>query len=95
MAIDKETVKYAAKLARIELKPKELEKLSLQLQDTLDFIDQLKKLDIKEINPTSHILPMNNVFREDKIKDSLPIKKVLDNAPALERNFFVVPKVIE
>lgn len=95
MAIDKETVKYVAKLARIELKPKELEKLSVQLQDILDFIDKLKKLDIKDIKPTSHILPINNVFREDKLKASLLTEKALENAPARERNFFVVPKVIE
>ena len=95
MAIDKETVKYAAHLARIELKPKELEKLSQQLQDILDFIDQLKKIDIKDIHPTSHILPINNVLREDCPRESLPSEKTLMNAPVKEGNFFVVPKIIE
>ena len=95
MAITKETVEYVAHLARIELKPKELEKLSQQLQGILGFIDKLKKLDISNISPTSHILPLNNVLRDDKQKEPLPVEKALMNAPRRERNFFVVPKVIE
>lgn len=95
MAISKETVKYVAYLSRIELGNKELEKLSRQLQDILDFIDKLKKIDITEIKPTSHILPINNVLRDDEFRESLPSKKVLLNAPQKEANSFVVPKVIE
>ncbi|MFH0913055.1 MAG: Asp-tRNA(Asn)/Glu-tRNA(Gln) amidotransferase subunit GatC [Candidatus Omnitrophota bacterium] len=95
MAVSKETVKYVAHLARIELKPKELEKLSQQLKDILGFIDKLKKLDIQNINPTSHILPINNIFREDAPRKSLPGDKALDNAPQKQGNFFGVPKVIE
>lgn len=95
MAITKETVKYVANLARIELKPKELERLSQQLKDILDFIDKLKGIDIKDILPTSHILPINNIFREDTPVKSLPGDKALENAPQKEGNFFGVPKVIE
>ena len=95
MAIDKETVKNVAHLARIDLEPKELEKLSGQLQDIIGFIDKLKTIDIKGINPTSHILPMNNVLREDQPGESLPIDKALENAPHREGNFFAVPQVIE
>lgn len=95
MAIDKETVKYAAHLARIELQPNELEKLSGQLKDILGFIDKLKKIDVKNIPPTSHILPVNNVLREDTPGLSLSVDKALENAPRKEGSFFVVPKVIE
>lgn len=95
MPIDKDTVKYTAHLARIELQDKELDKLSTQLKGILDYIDKLKQADIRNIMPTSHILPVNNVLREDSPKDSLPIDKVLANAPQKEGNFFVVPKVIE
>jgi aspartyl-tRNA(Asn)/glutamyl-tRNA(Gln) amidotransferase subunit C len=95
MAITKETVEYVAHLARIELKPKELEKLSGQLQDIINFIDKLKKLDVNNINPTTHILPLENVFREDTVRVSLAVDKVLMNAPGREGNFFSVPKVIE
>lgn len=95
MAISKETVEYVVQLARMELKAKELEKLFLQLQDILDFIDKLRKIDIENIAPTSHILPINNVLREDELRESLPCEKALMNAPAREGNFFVVPKIIE
>lgn len=95
MAITKAVVKYVANLARIELKPKELKKLSGQLKDILDFIDKLKKIDIKNIKPTSHILPINNVLREDKPGVSLSCDRALDNAPQRKGNFFGVPKVIE
>ncbi len=95
MAIDKETVKYVAHLSRIELEPKELDKLAGQLKDILDFIDKLKKADISDTRPTSHILPISNVLREDTPRRSLPIDKTLRNAPVKDGNFFVVPKVIE
>jgi len=95
MAITKDTVKYVAHLARIELKERELEKLSEQLKSILDFIDKLKKIDIEKISPTSHILPINNVLREDIPGSSLSSEKALENAPQRKGNFFVVPKVIE
>ncbi len=95
MAITKDTVKYVAHLARIDLKPKELEKLSQQLQEILGFIDKLKKVDIKDIAPTSHILPLNNVLRDDKPAESLSSAQALENAPQRQGKFFSVPKVIE
>jgi len=95
MAINRETVEYVAHLARIQLNPQELDKLALQLKDILGFIDKLSQLDLSEIKPTSHILPLNNVFREDKPQESLPIEKTLANTPQKEKSFFVVPKVIE
>jgi len=95
MSISRETVEYVARLARLELDQAELEKLSGQLKGILDFIDTLSKADIKDIAPTSHILPISNVLRDDLPKASLPVEKVLANAPRHEGGFFIVPKVIE
>ncbi len=95
MAIDRKTVEYVAHLARIELKPEELEKFSSQLHNIVGFIDTLTEADIKGVQPTSHILPVNNVSRLDQPKDSLPCNKALANAPVKEGAFFVVPKIIE
>jgi aspartyl-tRNA(Asn)/glutamyl-tRNA(Gln) amidotransferase subunit C len=95
MAITKDTVKYVAHLARIELESKELEKLSHQLQDILGFIDKLEKVNIEGVVPTSHILPANNVLREDSPRQSLSNEKALQNAPRKQGKFFGVPKVIE
>ena len=95
MSIDKKTVEGVAHLARIELEPKELEKLSGQLEHILAFIDKLSSLNTDNIAPTSHILPVNNVLRKDEPKASLAIDKTLANAPAKQGSFFSVPKVIE
>ncbi len=95
MAIDRKTVEYVAHLARIELKPDELERFSLQLHNIVGFIDKLTGVDVKGIEPTSHILPVNNISREDQPRESLPSGKALANAPVKEGAFFVVPKVIE
>ena len=95
MEITRETVDYVAHLARIDLNSKELENLSRQLQDILNFIDKLKKLEVEKINPTSHILEINNVLRDDILNDSLTLEKTLINAPDKLDNFFVVPKIIE
>jgi aspartyl-tRNA(Asn)/glutamyl-tRNA(Gln) amidotransferase subunit C len=95
MSIDKETVKYVAHLARIELQPNELEKISGQLHDILGFIDKISKLDIENVAPASHILPISNVLREDIPHISLPAEKALENAPSKKGNFFSVPKIIE
>lgn len=95
MAIDKDAVKYVAHLARIRLKDQELDLLSRQLQDIVNFIDKLAELDLTGVQPTSHILPVKNVFRKDKSTQSLNIKDTLRNAPMQKENFFRVPKVIE
>ena len=95
MAIDKEIVNYVAHLARIELKPEELEKLSRQLDDILGFIDKLSVLDVKQVKPASHILPISNVLREDEPRPCLAPDEVLENAPCKNGNFFSVPKIIE
>jgi aspartyl-tRNA(Asn)/glutamyl-tRNA(Gln) amidotransferase subunit C len=95
MAIDKETVEYVAHLARIELQPEELEKLSRQLHDILGFIDKLSVLDVGQVKPASHILPISNVLREDEPRICLTPDKALENAPGKNGNFFSVPKIIE
>lgn len=95
MSIDKKTVEYVAHLARIELQDKELEKISLQLQSILDFIDTLSKVNVEGVFPTSHILPISNVLRGDVPRESLSPEKALQNAPHEKSGFFVVPKVID
>ncbi len=95
MAITKETVEYVAHLSRIKLDSQELEKISVQLSSILDFIDKLRSVNTDNIVPTSHILPINNVLRQDQPGVSLSAGKALENAPEKRDNFFVVPKIIE
>ncbi|MFA5362132.1 MAG: Asp-tRNA(Asn)/Glu-tRNA(Gln) amidotransferase subunit GatC [Candidatus Omnitrophota bacterium] len=95
MAINKEVVDHVAYLARIQLSEEETGKLAKQLEGIVAFIDALKDVNVEHISPTSHILPMQNVLREDIPCQSLPIDKVLMNAPQPEGGFFGVPKIIE
>ncbi len=95
MAIDKKTVEHVARLSRMELSRQELDKFSGQLENIMQFIDKLKEKDVENVLPTSHILPINNILRDDIRKGSLGIEKVLENAPKKEGSFFVVPKIIE
>ncbi|MCX5669125.1 MAG: Asp-tRNA(Asn)/Glu-tRNA(Gln) amidotransferase subunit GatC [Candidatus Omnitrophica bacterium] len=95
MSIDKETIRHVAHLARIELQPNELEKLFGELHEILGFIDKLSILNVEQIKPTSHILPISNVLREDELHVSLNSDKALENAPSKKGNFFSVPKIIE
>ncbi|MFH1867450.1 MAG: Asp-tRNA(Asn)/Glu-tRNA(Gln) amidotransferase subunit GatC [Candidatus Omnitrophota bacterium] len=91
----KDTIKYVAELARLKLKPEEEELFASQLNDILKYMDKLNKLDTKDVEPMSHAASLGNVFREDKVKDSLPNSEALKNAPSKEGKFFKVPKVIE
>ena len=88
-------VNYVAHLARIGLTEKEAEKFSRQLGDVLVYIDKLNRLDTGKTEPTSHVLALKNVFREDKIRPGLPPEKAVENAPDREKNYFRVPRVIE
>ncbi|MCX5782762.1 MAG: Asp-tRNA(Asn)/Glu-tRNA(Gln) amidotransferase subunit GatC [Elusimicrobia bacterium] len=97
MKITRKDVEYVARLARLKLTEEEKEKFSSQLESIISYIDQLNELDTREIEPTSHILDLENAFREDEVKKSSAelIKQILNNAPDREGNFFKVKKVIE
>lgn len=87
-------VKKIAKLSRLEIQESELEKFTGQMNQTLDFIASLNKLDTSNIEPTSHANRMGTVFREDECIESQISELVLESAPEAEEHFFKVPKVI-
>ena len=91
----KKDVEYVAKLARLKLSETEKEAHAEQLNKILEYMDKLNQLDTTHIKPTSHVVEMQNVFREDIVKPSLPVDNALQNAPDKKDNFFRVPKVIE
>ncbi len=88
-------IEYVAKLARIDLDAGQKKKLTRQLSDILGYIEKLKELDVASVEPMSHVLPLKNVFREDKVKPSLPVDKVLGNAPMAKGDNFSVPRIID
>lgn len=88
-------VKYVANLARINLSADESKKLQRQLEDILSFFKNLQEVDTARTPPCSHVLPIKNIFREDEARDSLKKGQVLENAPEKDKDFTIVPKVIQ
>jgi len=88
-------VEHIAKLARLGLPEKEKKLFAEQLSAILEYADILKKLDTKNVPPTSHAIPMKNVFREDKVEACENPGDILANAPEEEGGMFRVPKIIE
>jgi len=88
-------VSYVAHLARLKLTSEEAELYQGQLDQILDYVKELQELDVQDVEPMAHPHPVNNVFRADACKPSLPREKVLDNAPAQRDEQFLVPKIIE
>jgi len=93
MQISKETVFHTGLLARLNLNDSELKLYSAQLEKILEYIEELKELNVKDVLPTFHALNIKNVLREDEVKPSLTVEEALNNAPDKKDNFFVVPKV--
>lgn len=87
-------VEHVALLARLELTEAEKAVYTKQLSDILEHARKLQDLDTTGIQPTAHVLPLNNVFREDKVGEHLSVEKVLSNAPEKQENFFKVPKIV-
>lgn len=94
-AITREQVEHVADLARLSLTPEEAERLTEQLNQILAFAHKLNELDTDGVEPTSHVLPLANVMRDDEVRPSIPREEALKNAPDHADGLFRVPKVIE
>ena len=88
-------VKYVAHLARLALTPEEEKKLADQLGHILEHIEKLKELDVANVEPTAHAVPLVNVTRPDEVRPSLPRDEAMRNAPAQANGLFIVPKIVE
>ncbi len=93
--IDERVIAHVARLSRLELTPAEIEAFRTQLASILEHFRTLQVLDLTNVPPTSHVLPMTNVLREDIPSPCLPRDEVLAAAPAVEDGYVVVPPVIE
>ena len=94
MALTRDEVLHVANLARLSLSPDEIELFTRQLNDILAYMEKLQELDTEGVTPLAHVMPVFNVFREDKVKEGLEREAALDNAPAQEDGAFLVPRVI-
>ncbi len=95
MKISGSDVEHIARLARLGLKADERDVYGAQLNGILDYVDKLNELETSGIEPTSHVIPIRNVFRDDVPGTSLPREEALKNAPQVTDGFYRVPKIIE
>lgn len=93
--ISHDDVRYVARLARLELEPGELDRYSQQLSTILNHIDKISELDLSGVEPTSHVISLANVFREDEVRPSLAREEALANGPEVEEGAFRVPPILE
>jgi aspartyl-tRNA(Asn)/glutamyl-tRNA(Gln) amidotransferase subunit C len=88
-------IEHITLLARLKLTDSEKKLFSRQVGNIIEYINKLNELDTTNVEPTAHILPMKNVFREDELRPSLSQDKALQNAPDKKASFYKVPKIIE
>lgn len=94
MAIDLKEVERIAALAKLGFSGEEKQKLTTQLAQIVAYIEKLNELDTSDVEPTSHVLEINNVFRQDEVESWITQEEALQNAPARKNGYFSVPKVI-
>jgi aspartyl-tRNA(Asn)/glutamyl-tRNA(Gln) amidotransferase subunit C len=95
MKLSKTDIEHVAWLARLELSEMEKESLTGHLNQILVHFEELQQLDTSQVEPTSHSIPVHNVFREDLVGESMPTKDVLINAPERTEEHFIVPQVVD
>src|SRR5947207_2665309 len=95
MSLTPDEVRKVALLARLELNDDEIVRQSRHLNDLLAQFEALQALDVTGIEPTSHSIPVFNVFREDAIRPSLSRDEALQNAPEARDGRFIVPRIVE
>ncbi|MNO40883.1 Aspartyl/glutamyl-tRNA(Asn/Gln) amidotransferase subunit C [compost metagenome] len=95
MSITVNDVQHVAKLARLHLSPEEEAKLTEQMNAILQYAEKLNELDTENVKPTTHVLQVSNVMRDDVVKESLSQEEALLNAPEDEDGHFKVPAVLE
>src|SRR5205807_7263569 len=100
MVLSKKDVEHVARLARLALSEEEKERYTQQLGQILTYIEKMSALDTANVTPTSHVLPLSNVWRDDRVEPSTTEtlgspEEILANAPESEGPLFKVKKVIE
>ena len=87
-------IEHLAKLARLKLTGAEKERFSKQMGTIIEYIEKLSELDTKNVEPTAHVLGLNNVFRDDAVTKSLTVLDPINDSPAHSKGHYEVPKII-
>lgn len=94
MAITQTEIEHVAKLAKLDIPEERKQHVALKISSLLEYMRQLQELDITGIEPTTLVLPLTNVFREDKTTPCLPREEALSLAPESEDGYFKVPSIL-
>lgn len=95
MSVDLATVKRVARLARIAVSEEEANRMTGELNGILGFVEQLSEVNVEGVEPMTSVTPMVMRKRDDAVTDGSKADDIVANAPATDRNFFQVPKVVE
>jgi aspartyl-tRNA(Asn)/glutamyl-tRNA(Gln) amidotransferase subunit C len=95
MKLSRDEVLHVARLARLAMTDEEVDRFGAQLSAILDHAAKVSEVAADDVPPTSHALPLSNVFREDAVGECLPQEKALSTAPEVEQGRFKVPRIIE
>jgi aspartyl-tRNA(Asn)/glutamyl-tRNA(Gln) amidotransferase subunit C len=90
-AIEREQVLHVARLARLELSEEEVERMAAELSKILDHVERISELELDGVEPTSHVVALENVLRADEPRPSWPRERVLEPAPDVADGAFRVP----
>jgi aspartyl-tRNA(Asn)/glutamyl-tRNA(Gln) amidotransferase subunit C len=93
-AISRDEVAHLADLARIDLSDAELDRLAPQLDVILESVGSIAEVASEDVPPTSHALPLTNVFRADEVRPGLTAEEALSGAPEVEEQRFSVPRIL-
>jgi aspartyl-tRNA(Asn)/glutamyl-tRNA(Gln) amidotransferase subunit C len=95
MSVDTATVRRIAHLSRIAVQDEEVAHLQSELNAILAFVEQLRGVDVENVEPMTSVTPMQLKKRADEVTDGFIVDEIIANAPRREDHFFVVPKVVE
>lgn len=95
MGIDRAAVDHIARLARLDLSEAERQRMQTELAQILGHAERIQALDLDDVEPTSHSIPLSNVMRPDEVRPSLSQEDALRNAPETEDGRIKVPRIIE
>lgn len=93
--MDAEGIKALAKLAKLKLNDDEIARMSVEFDQILQLVNKLSDLDTTDVTPASHVFPHAQNLREDTVAPSMPLSKVLQNAPEHDGKGFVIPMVVQ
>ncbi len=93
--ISREEVLHVARLARLTFSETEVERFTEQLSAILTYMEKLEELDTAGVEPTSHVLPLSNVFKPDEVHPSWERDQITAGGPSIEHGHYKVPKIVE